>query len=253
LCIWLAGIRSEDPREEVGVAAGFDNQPQVRMHIAGSAGAFGGGADRVEGVAAMVQQGVAGWREGDVTARADQQLHAEAGLDAPDSFRQRRLRDGQARGGAPEVQFFGDGNEVADLTCLQINHAHRLSMMIQLVLDFGSSERFHGRMLNHTMIVSFDPPIPDSELDQYLTDIEHLMIESGYVETVMAQRHIRVAADDYSPVFVASAIVQLTVADLDALNSVFTVPGAEELIARWQSRFPYKVVWANHEPLRVTL
>jgi hypothetical protein len=28
------------------------------------------------------------------------------------------------------------------------------------------------------------------------------------------------------------------------------VPGAEELIAGWQSRFPYKVVWANHEPLK---
>ncbi|MEV7802998.1 hypothetical protein AB0O28_08635 [Microbispora sp. NPDC088329] len=104
-------------------------------------------------------------------------------------------------------------------------------------------------MLNHTMIVSFDQPIPDAELDQYLKDIENLMLGSGHVQTLSARRHIRVPADDHSPVFVASAIVQLGLADLDALNAVFTVPGAEELIRRWQSRYPYKVVWTNHEAL----
>lgn len=55
--------------------------------------------------------------------------------------------------------------------------------------------------------------------------------------------------DDDAPMFVASAIVQVGLADLDALNVVFAVPGLEELIAGWQSRFPYQVVWANHEPL----
>ncbi|MEU0513026.1 hypothetical protein [Amycolatopsis sp. NPDC006125] len=80
-------------------------------------------------------------------------------------------------------------------------------------------------MLNHTMIVSFDQPIPDAELDQYLKDIENLMLGSGLVQTFAARRHIRVPADGHSPVFVASAIIQLGVADLDALNAVFTVPG----------------------------
>lgn len=104
-------------------------------------------------------------------------------------------------------------------------------------------------VLNHTMIVSFDQPIPDAELDQYLKDIENLMLGSGRVQTFSARRHIRVPADDHSPVFVASAIIQLGVADLDALNAVFTVPGTEELIQRWQSRHPYQVVWINHKAL----
>ncbi|MGH3260457.1 MAG: hypothetical protein ACRDNS_00535, partial [Trebonia sp.] len=55
--------------------------------------------------------------------------------------------------------------------------------------------------------------------------------------------------DDHSPVFAASAIVQIGYADLDALNASFTTPGLEEFIQRWQARYPYKPVWANHEPL----
>lgn len=43
--------------------------------------------------------------------------------------------------------------------------------------------------------------------------------------------------------------MQIALADLDTLNASFTTPGLEELIQRWQSRHPYKVVWANHEPL----
>ncbi|MFG2597416.1 hypothetical protein [Streptomyces sp. NPDC048462] len=104
-------------------------------------------------------------------------------------------------------------------------------------------------MIHHTMIVSFDNPVPDSELDQFLKDIEHLMCDSGEVRMFSAKRHIRVPADDHSPVFAATAIVRFGVADLDALNASFTAPGSEELIRRWQGRHPYKVVWANHEPL----
>jgi hypothetical protein len=39
------------------------------------------------------------------------------------------------------------------------------------------------------------------------------------------------------------------VPDLDALNAAFAAPGIEELIQRWRSRFPYRVVWVNHKPL----
>ncbi|MFE9610922.1 hypothetical protein [Streptomyces sp. NPDC006012] len=48
---------------------------------------------------------------------------------------------------------------------------------------------------------------------------------------------------------IASAILQLRVADLDALNAAFTMPGTVDLIKRWQGRHPYKAIWANHEPL----
>ncbi|MEU4659164.1 hypothetical protein AB0G32_35410 [Streptomyces sp. NPDC023723] len=104
-------------------------------------------------------------------------------------------------------------------------------------------------MINHTMIVSFDSSIPDAELDQYLADVEQLMLGSGHVATFAAQRHLRVPGDDHAPVFVADAIIRLGVADRAALDAVFTVPGAEDLIRRWQSRHPYRVVWANHGAL----
>jgi hypothetical protein len=99
------------------------------------------------------------------------------------------------------------------------------------------------------MILSFTEAVPDTDLDQFLREMEELMRDSGLIQTFAARRHVRVPADEHSPVFAASAIVQIGLADVDALNASFAVPGVEELIGRWQSRFPYKVVWANHEPL----
>ena len=104
-------------------------------------------------------------------------------------------------------------------------------------------------MITHTMIVSFTDSIPDADLDQFLREMEKLIRDSGLTQTFAARRHIRVPADEHSPVFAASAIVQLGLADVDAVNASFAAPGLEEFIGRWQSRFPYKVVWANHEPL----
>ncbi|MFE0176023.1 hypothetical protein ACFWZ2_27235 [Streptomyces sp. NPDC059002] len=104
-------------------------------------------------------------------------------------------------------------------------------------------------MIYHTMIVSFDSGMPDAELDRYLKDIEDLMLGSGQVETFSAQRHIRVPGDDHSPMFIASAVVQLGLADIEALNATFALPGLGQLIKRWQSRYPYRVTWVNHQAL----
>ncbi|GHA82085.1 hypothetical protein GCM10010330_40360 [Streptomyces tendae] len=108
---------------------------------------------------------------------------------------------------------------------------------------------FPKGMIHHTMIVAFDNPIPASELDQYLKEFEELVTGSGLVESVATRHHIRVPGDDHAPVAVASAVVQLRLTDLDALNATFTMPGAVDLIRRWQARHPYRAVWANHEPL----
>ncbi|UNZ21106.1 hypothetical protein [Streptomyces sp. 891-h] len=104
-------------------------------------------------------------------------------------------------------------------------------------------------MINHTMIVSFDQPLPDTELDQYLTDIEQTMLDSGAVHSVTTRRHISVPGEDAIPALIATAIVQVAVADIDALAKAFSAPGVHEVIRRWQSRHPYKVAWANHEAL----
>jgi hypothetical protein len=104
-------------------------------------------------------------------------------------------------------------------------------------------------MIHHTMIVSFNDEIPETELNQYLAEMREVTSASGLTESFAAQRHIRVPADDHAPVLVATAIVQFATADIDKLNAAFTAPGLEEFIGRWQERYPYKVVWANHQPL----
>ena len=103
-------------------------------------------------------------------------------------------------------------------------------------------------MIQHTMIVSFDESLPDAELDQYLGDIERAMRDTGF-ESVEARRHIPVPGEEAVPALVATAIVQVAVADTGALAKAFAAPAIHEVIDRWQSRHPYKVAWANHEPL----
>lgn len=117
------------------------------------------------------------------------------------------------------------------------------------ILDAAEKRLFTGGMIHHTMIVAFDSPIPASELDHYLKELQELVTGSGSVESFAARHHIRVPGDDHAPVAVASAVVRLGLADLDALNATFTLPGLVDLIERWQGRHPYKAIWVNHEPL----
>ncbi|MDW6064620.1 hypothetical protein SAZ11_50210 [Streptomyces sp. FXJ1.4098] len=116
-------------------------------------------------------------------------------------------------------------------------------------MDAAENHLFNVVMIHHTMIVSFEDSIADSDLNEYLKDVENLMMGSGHVQTFSAKRHIRVPGDDHAPVFISTAVVQLGLTDIDALNATFAMPEAVELIRRWQSRYPYKVVWVNHEPL----
>jgi hypothetical protein len=75
------------------------------------------------------------------------------------------------------------------------------------------------------------------------------MLDSGFVQSVATGRHLPVPGEEAIPALIATAIVQVAVADMDALAKAFTAPGLHEVIAHWQSRYPYKVAWANHEAL----
>jgi NAD(P)-dependent dehydrogenase (short-subunit alcohol dehydrogenase family) len=87
-------------------------------------------------------------------------------------------------------------------------------------------------MINHTMIVSFDQPVPDAELDQYLADIERVMLDTGLVQSVVTRRHIPIPGEEAIPALIATAIVQVTLADTDALAKAFAAPGIGEVIDR---------------------
>lgn len=104
-------------------------------------------------------------------------------------------------------------------------------------------------MINHTMLVAFENALPDAELDQFLADIERVMRDTGLTQSVAARRHLPVPGEENIPALIATAIVQFTLADTDALAQAFAAPGVHEIIDRWQARHPYRVGWANHEPL----
>ncbi|MYR61755.1 hypothetical protein GTY54_37975 [Streptomyces sp. SID625] len=104
-------------------------------------------------------------------------------------------------------------------------------------------------MIHHTMLVSFDESLPDTTLDQYLTDIERALLDSGLVHSVAARRHLAVPGEEAIPALIATVVVQVAVTDTDTLAKVFAAPGLHEVIAHWRARHAYKVAWANHEPL----
>jgi hypothetical protein len=104
-------------------------------------------------------------------------------------------------------------------------------------------------MINHTMLVAFADPISDEDLAQFTTDIEKPMQATGLVRSFATRRHIAIAGEEAIPAFIATAVLQFGVDDVDALGALFAAPGIDEVIEHWQRERPYRVAWVNHEPL----
>lgn len=102
-------------------------------------------------------------------------------------------------------------------------------------------------MIIHTMLVSFTNPIPDEDLDRYISDIKAAMDTTGVVKTFSAQRHIAVPGEEAIPAFIATLVLEFGVETEADLATLFAAPGAGEVIHTWQARYPYKVAWVNHE------
>ena len=71
---------------------------------------------------------LAGGCELDASRRTPEQLQAELALQPADLLRQRRLGHVQPGGGAPEVPFLGDGDEVPQVTELHAIDTGRVSV-----------------------------------------------------------------------------------------------------------------------------
>ncbi|MFJ5680840.1 hypothetical protein [Streptomyces sp. NPDC093097] len=104
-------------------------------------------------------------------------------------------------------------------------------------------------MINHTLLVQFTEPIPDTALDQYLADVEKATKNTGSLLTFAAQRHIPVPGEEKIPAFIATVVLQLGVADQQTLETLFASPEVDEVFDTWRTRYPYKAAWANHETL----
>jgi hypothetical protein len=104
-------------------------------------------------------------------------------------------------------------------------------------------------MILHTMLVRFADEIPDAELDQFLADIRKRTEATGALRAFSAQRHLRVPGEEQIPAFIATAVVQLTVADLDGFGALLGDPAVGDVFATWRTRRPFDVAWVNHEAL----
>jgi hypothetical protein len=104
-------------------------------------------------------------------------------------------------------------------------------------------------MITHTLVFSFPGEMSAEERDDFFSEIRQLLVERGGAAKFDHHAHLPAAEDEHAPVFVASAIAQVQFSDLDQLETASALPELESFIGRWQSRYPYKVVWANHAPV----
>jgi hypothetical protein len=103
-------------------------------------------------------------------------------------------------------------------------------------------------MVIHTLIFSFPSAMPEQDRKQFFEEIEALMLDEGHASKFEYRPHLPLPADQHSPVFAATDVAQIAFPDLDTVGAASALPALEQFIGRWQARFPYKLVWANHEP-----
>jgi hypothetical protein len=103
-------------------------------------------------------------------------------------------------------------------------------------------------MITHTLIYSFPPAMTEQDRKQFFDEVGAIMLGEGNAGRFEHRPHLALPSDEYAPVFAATDLAHITFADLDAVAAASALPALHDLIARWQARFPYKVVWANHEP-----
>ena len=123
--------KAADQRRQDAVVDGADEADGEPAN-----GALGGAAgmdDRrlglVEQAAGFVEQHAPGLGELDAALGADQQRRADLALESADLHAERRLREVEPPGGAAEMQFLGDGHEVAKAA--QVWRVHTESVSIK--------------------------------------------------------------------------------------------------------------------------
>lgn len=103
----------------------------------------------------------------------------------------------------------------------------------------------------HTLVFSFPDAMPDDQRTQFFTEMSDVVMGSGLAQTIDHRPHLRLPDDDYAPVFVASAITEIRCQDLATLETLSGYPALGDFRSRWQAKYPYQVVWTNHQPLSV--
>jgi hypothetical protein len=104
-------------------------------------------------------------------------------------------------------------------------------------------------MITHTLLVAFPDQTPSDILDQFLHELTDSMTATGLVRRAAAAKHIPTPGEEALPAFIGSALLQFDVDDRSALGGVFANKAVEDMIQQWQTRYPYRMAWVNHESL----
>lgn len=122
----LARKRVEEPSQQFVGRPSLRREHQRPLRIPGTPRTTRSGRDRIEGHSGLPKQHPAGIGERHATTVPVKELNAEPLLQPTDRARERRLCDPEPTGGASEVQFLGDGDEVPEFAGLEIVHASSL-------------------------------------------------------------------------------------------------------------------------------
>jgi hypothetical protein len=115
-------------------------------------------------------------------------------------------------------------------------------------LDAVSLGWFAVIMIIHTLLYSFPAAMSQSERDRFFAEVGSIMLGTANATTFEHWPHLPLPADAHAPVFAATDVVQIGFPDLDTLAAASALPDMHQFMARWQERFPYQVVWVNHQP-----
>jgi hypothetical protein len=116
-------------------------------------------------------------------------------------------------------------------------------------LDGWLRRGFDGSMIIHTLIYSFPAEMPEQDRTRFFEELESLSLGDGGATQIGYQRHLPTPNDEHAPIFGATDVAQISFADLDAVQKMSDLPALADFITRWQQKFPYKLVWVNHESL----
>ncbi|MCP2256648.1 hypothetical protein LX15_000331 [Streptoalloteichus tenebrarius] len=104
-------------------------------------------------------------------------------------------------------------------------------------------------MIVHTLVYSFPSTMDESARREFFAEMREVVLGSGLADSFDYRFHLPSSGDAHAAVFVASAIARISCPDVAALEALSASPELLDTISRWQTRTPYQVVWANHEPL----
>lgn len=122
----FARDRFEEPLQERMRGPGLRHEHERPLRIPGTSRPTPSGRDRVEGHSGLAEHHLAGVGERHATTVTVEEQDTEPLLQLADRAREWWLCDPEPNGRASEVQFLGDGDEVAEFTGLKIAHGRSL-------------------------------------------------------------------------------------------------------------------------------